>query len=149
MAKYALAVLLVAGCSSLNAPEGPSAASGVKRWSAEKQRHSRVAHARPRRGSLPAASRSQLRASIAHDWTGVAHCDSTNNPRANTGNGYYGLLQMDETFWRNYGGLRFAARPDLASRAEQITVAERGLAVQGVGAWPVCGRFLLPVTEVR
>jgi hypothetical protein len=46
---------------------------------------------------------------------------------------------MDLTFWRNYGGLRYAPRPDLATKAEQIVVAERGLAVQGVNAWPTCG----------
>jgi hypothetical protein len=56
----------------------------------------------------------------------------------NTGNGYYGGVQMDMVFWRNYGGLQFASRPDLASREQQIVVAERGLAVQGWGAWPVC-----------
>lgn len=61
---------------------------------------------------------------------------------ANTGNGYYGGVQMDMTFWRNYDGPTFAPRPDLATREQQITVAERGLAVQGAGAWPVCGVHL-------
>jgi hypothetical protein len=34
--------------------------------------------------------------------------------------------------------LRFAPRADLASREEQITVAEVTRAHQGWGAWPVC-----------
>ena len=75
----------------------------------------------------------------ALNWDALAQCESSGDWHINTGNGYYGGLQEDETFWRNYGGLRFASRPDLASRAAQITVALRGLRVQGRGAWPQCG----------
>jgi hypothetical protein len=70
----------------------------------------------------------------------LAACESNGRWHIATGNGYFGGVQMDMTFWRNYGGLAFAARPDLASREQQIVVAERGLAVQGPGAWPVCSR---------
>jgi hypothetical protein len=73
-------------------------------------------------------------------WDRLAQCESTGRWNANTGNGYYGGLQEDMTFWRNHGGLAYAARPDLASRATQIAVAQRGQAVQGWGAWPVCSR---------
>lgn len=79
---------------------------------------------------------------LSHNWDAVAQCESSGSWHDNTGNGYYGGLQEDATFWRTYGGLRFASRPDLATREQQITVAERGLVVQGRGAWPVCGRFL-------
>jgi hypothetical protein len=72
-------------------------------------------------------------------WARVAACESSGNWADNTGNGYFGGVQMDMTFWRNYGGTAYAARPDLASEAAQIVVARRGLAVQGPGAWPVCG----------
>jgi len=75
-------------------------------------------------------------------WDRLAMCESTLRWAANTGNGYYGGLQEDMTFWRRYGGLAFAARPDLASPWAQIAVAERGLAVQGWQAWPVCSRRL-------
>src|SRR5690606_20551051 len=34
----------------------------------------------------------------------------------------------------------FAPRADLATRGQQIVVAERVLANQGWGAWPVCSR---------
>jgi hypothetical protein len=49
---------------------------------------------------------------------------------------------MDAVFWSRYGGRAFASTPDLASRAQQITVAERGLRVQGWQAWPYCSRHL-------
>jgi|SRR5215471_4371867 len=75
-------------------------------------------------------------------WDKVAMCESTLNWSANTGNGYFGGLQEDMTFWRNYGGLVYAKRPDLAPRWAQIAVAEKGLAAQGWRAWPVCSRRL-------
>ena len=75
-------------------------------------------------------------------WDLVAQCESNERWTANTGNSYYGGLQEDMVFWRRYGGLVYAPRPDLAPRWAQIAVAERGLGVQGWGAWPVCSRRL-------
>lgn len=75
-------------------------------------------------------------------WDALASCESGQNWRANTGNGYYGGIQEDLVFWSNYGGKAFAARPDLASREAQIMVGQRGQAVQGWGAWPSCSRHL-------
>lgn len=72
----------------------------------------------------------------------LAVCESGGRWAINTGNGYYGGVQQDLVFWRRYGGLAFARRPDLASRTEQITVARRGLSVQGWAAWPACSRRL-------
>jgi hypothetical protein len=77
-----------------------------------------------------------------HDWSGVANCESSGNWSTNTGNGYYGGLQFSQSTWAGYGGTAYAARADLAGPAQQIAVAERVLAGQGVGAWPNCGRYL-------
>jgi LysM repeat protein len=77
-----------------------------------------------------------------HDWSGVAHCESGGNWQINTGNGYYGGLQFSASTWSAYGGTGYAPRADLASAAQQIAVAEKVLAGQGVGAWPTCGRRL-------
>jgi hypothetical protein len=78
----------------------------------------------------------------AHDWDAVAQCESGGNWSINTGNGYYGGLQFSPDTWAGFGGTPYAPRADLASKGEQITVAERVLAVQGPGAWPTCGRNL-------
>jgi outer membrane murein-binding lipoprotein Lpp len=78
----------------------------------------------------------------AHDWDAVAQCESGGNWSINTGNGYYGGLQFSPDTWAGFGGTAYAPRADLASKGEQITVAERVLAVQGPGAWPTCGRNL-------
>jgi LysM repeat protein len=81
-----------------------------------------------------------------HDWSGVAQCESGGNWSINTGNGYYGGLQFSSPTWLGHGGAEFAQRADLATAAQQITVAERVLLTQGVGAWPTCGRHLRPGT---
>jgi resuscitation-promoting factor RpfA len=78
----------------------------------------------------------------AADWSGVAQCESGGNWATNTGNGYYGGLQFSQSTWNAYGGQAYAPRADLASAAQQIAVAEKVLAGQGIGAWPVCGKYL-------
>lgn len=75
-------------------------------------------------------------------WDGVAQCESGQDWDINTGNTYYGGLQFSQSTWEEFGGLEFAPRADLATKDEQIIVAERTLAVQGAGAWPTCGRYL-------
>ncbi|MEH0824781.1 MULTISPECIES: transglycosylase family protein [unclassified Micromonospora] len=79
-------------------------------------------------------------ASAGVNWDAVARCESGGNWKINTGNGYYGGLQFSRATWNGYGGQKYAARADLASRSEQIAVAEKVLRGQGIGAWPVCGR---------
>ncbi|MER8044169.1 transglycosylase family protein [Streptomyces sp. NPDC094032] len=73
-------------------------------------------------------------------WGCVAECESGGRWAVNTGNGFYGGLQFQQPTWRDFGGLRYARRADLATRAQQITVAEDVLRVQGWGAWPVCSK---------
>ncbi len=71
-------------------------------------------------------------------WDRVAQCESGGNWHINTGNGFYGGLQFYQATWVGYGGRTYAARADLATREAQIAVAQRDLAAQGPGAWPVC-----------
>lgn len=73
-------------------------------------------------------------------WDRVAACESGGRWTINTGNGYYGGLQFSATTWRALGGGRYAPTANRASKAAQIAIAQRVLAVQGPGAWPVCGR---------
>ncbi|MFI6270512.1 transglycosylase family protein [Micromonospora zamorensis] len=79
-------------------------------------------------------------AQAAVNWDAIAKCESGGNWKINTGNGYYGGLQFSQSTWAGYGGKKYAARADLASRGEQITIAEKVLDGQGVGAWPTCGK---------
>jgi len=71
-------------------------------------------------------------------WDSLAKCEAGGNWAINTGNGFYGGVQFDQNTWERNGGLRYAARADLATREEQIAIAEVTRARQGWGAWPVC-----------
>ena len=71
-------------------------------------------------------------------WDAIAGCEAGGNWAVNTGNGYYGGVQFDQGTWERNGGLRFAPRADLATREEQIAIAEVTRERQGWGAWPVC-----------
>ena len=71
-------------------------------------------------------------------WDSIAGCEAGGNWAINTGNGYYGGVQFDQNTWERNGGLRYAPRADLATREEQIAIAEVTQARQGWGAWPVC-----------
>ncbi|MFE9450790.1 transglycosylase family protein [Streptomyces sp. NPDC006739] len=71
-------------------------------------------------------------------WNKVAACESSGDWSINTGNGFYGGLQFTQSTWEAYGGARYAPRADLATRDQQIAVAEKVLYGQGPGAWPVC-----------
>lgn len=70
------------------------------------------------------------------NWDAIAACESGGNWATATGNGFYGGLQFALGTWRANGG---SGMPQNASRTQQITVAQRVLATQGIGAWPVCG----------
>ncbi|MEU0683790.1 transglycosylase family protein [Streptomyces albogriseolus] len=81
-------------------------------------------------------------AATASEWEAVAQCESGGNWSINTGNGYYGGLQFSASTWAAYGGTQYAATADQATKAQQIEIAEKVLAGQGKGAWPVCGTGL-------
>lgn len=71
-------------------------------------------------------------------WDALARCEAGGNWAINTGNGYFGGVQFDQNTWERSGGLRYAQRADLATREEQIAIAEVTRARQGWGAWPTC-----------
>jgi resuscitation-promoting factor RpfB len=86
----------------------------------------------PSSGNTSGAGLNLARAAM---WDRIAQCESGGNWHINTGNGYYGGLQFDRGSWLANGGDDFASRADLASRAEQITVANRYYAKAGLGPW--------------
>jgi uncharacterized protein YabE (DUF348 family) len=72
-------------------------------------------------------------------WDRIAQCESGGNWAINTGNGYYGGLQFDSQTWLGNGGGQFAPRADLASRTQQIAVANRVYAARGLSPWGCAG----------
>ncbi|GGX15247.1 transglycosylase family protein [Streptomyces chartreusis] len=71
-------------------------------------------------------------------WDKVAECESGGSWSADEGNGQYGGLQLTQDDWEAYGGLDYATSPDLASRSQQIAVAQKILADQGTKPWGTC-----------
>ncbi|MFE1362321.1 LysM peptidoglycan-binding domain-containing protein [Streptomyces harbinensis] len=88
--------------------------------------------------ALPLLGAASANAVSPDTWDAAAACESGGVWTANTDNGYYGGLQIPLAQWEAHGGTDFAERPDLASRAQQIKVAERMLAAQGRSAFPSC-----------
>lgn len=91
-------------------------------------------------GSIALAG--QAAAATDNEWDSVASCESGGNWGINTGNGYQGGLQFSQGTWAAHGGSEYAPSAQLATKDQQIAIAERVLATQGRGAWPVCGHGL-------
>ncbi|WP_426404688.1 transglycosylase family protein [Streptomyces sp. R-07] len=89
--------------------------------------------------ALPLIGAGAAQAASLDVWEKVASCESSSSWHINTGNGYFGGLQFSQSTWERYGGTHYAPRADLASKDQQIAVAERVLKSQGPGAWPSCG----------
>ncbi|MGX1475258.1 UNVERIFIED_CONTAM: LysM repeat protein [Streptomyces canus] len=96
--------------------------------------------------AAPLMAAGNASAATASEWDTVAQCESGGNWSINTGNGYYGGLQFSASTWAAYGGTQYAAQANQASKSQQIAVAEKVLASQGKGAWPVCGTGLSSAT---
>ena len=90
----------------------------------------------------PASSAAAPAVSNGGTWDAIAQCESGGNWAINTGNGYYGGLQFAASTWTAYGGGAYAPTANLATREQQIAIAEKVLAAQGWGAWPACSAGL-------
>ena len=77
------------------------------------------------------SSASSVTVDAAIDWDAIAECESGGNWSINTGNGYYGGLQFAQSTWEGGGGLQYAPRADLATREQQIAVAN----TVGISHW--------------
>jgi murein DD-endopeptidase MepM/ murein hydrolase activator NlpD len=71
-------------------------------------------------------------------WDTLAQCESSGDWSLNDGSGFYGGLQFTQETWLEHGGSAYAPSANVATREEQIAVAERTLADQGWVAWPAC-----------
>ena len=71
-------------------------------------------------------------------WDQLAQCEAGGDWSINTGNGFSGGLQFTPSTWAAFGGTEYAPAAHMATREQQIAVAERVQAGQGWGAWPAC-----------
>lgn len=75
-------------------------------------------------------------------WDALAQCESGGRWNINTGNGFYGGIQFDIGTWISNGGGAYAPRADLATREQQIAIAEKVRANRGFKPWPACAKKL-------
>ncbi|MFJ8634199.1 transglycosylase family protein [Streptomyces sp. NPDC093568] len=88
--------------------------------------------------AIPLLGATGASAAEGNVWDKVADCESGGSWSADTGNGRYGGLQLTQNDWEKYGGLDYATSPDLASRSQQIAVAQDVLADRGTSPWGTC-----------
>ncbi|MFG3124164.1 transglycosylase family protein [Streptomyces sp. NPDC048201] len=88
--------------------------------------------------AIPLLGAASANAADGTTWDKVAECESGGSWSADTGNGYYGGLQISQDDWDKYGGTQYAASADQASRSQQISVAEKILSDQGTTHWATC-----------
>lgn len=94
---------------------------------------------------VPATFAAPASAATVDQWDRIAACESgdMNTPGSGRWNLSYGDasstggLQIQLATWNDFGGQEYASAPYLATKAQQIAVAERILASQGPSAW-VC-----------
>ncbi|MDR6974937.1 LysM repeat protein [Streptomyces sp. 3330] len=89
--------------------------------------------------AIPLLAASGASAAEGTVWDKVAQCETGGSWSADEGRGEYGGLSLTQKDWEAHGGLDYAASPDLASRSQQIAVAQEVLAAEGIGAWGTCG----------
>jgi hypothetical protein len=73
------------------------------------------------------------------DWDGIARCETGGNWRMQ-GSTFSGGLGFANSTWSSFGGHEFAPNAGMASREEQIAVAERVYGRYGLSGWG-CRRF--------
>ncbi|AYN40938.1 peptigoglycan-binding protein LysM [Streptomyces dangxiongensis] len=88
--------------------------------------------------AIPLLGAAGAHAADGTTWDKVAECESGGSWSADTGNGYFGGLQISQDDWAKYGGTQYAASADQASRSQQIAVAEKILATKGTTPWATC-----------
>jgi len=95
----------------------------------------------PQAAAAPAAANTGAAAPAMMNeamWDKIAQCESTGNWSINSGNGYYGGLQFDIQTWIGAGGGAYAPNASLATKAQQIDIANRVYAQRGLSPWG-CG----------
>lgn len=74
-------------------------------------------------------------------WDQLAICEAGGNWAYPTvSGGFSGGLMFHEGTWNANGGQEYAAYAYMATREQQIEIAEKVLAKSGWGAWPGCSR---------
>ena len=86
------------------------------------------------RAALLAAVAEYFRPKTGVNWDGIARCETGGN-WSMRGASFSGGLGFYNGTWNSFGGRQFASNAGLASREQQIVVAERVYARYGLSGW--------------
>lgn len=95
----------------------------------------------PRRSAAAPQAGPAAATSSADRWDQLAQCEAGGRwDYPPVAGGFSGGLMFHIGTWRSFGGLDYADDAYLATREQQIDIAERVLASSGWRAWPGCSR---------
>jgi hypothetical protein len=86
---------------------------------------------RAQRSRIPFAVWLSSPTAVKVSWRESKNTCNITNPSGK----YQGKWQMDDSFWRSYGGLKYASDPQFASCGEQDQVAYHGWIARGWQPW--------------
>ncbi|WP_288026480.1 resuscitation-promoting factor [Arthrobacter sp.] len=124
------------GTKVLAAPVDAQVAVGSKARPAPKPAPKPATAAAPAAANTGAAAPAMANEAM---WDRIAQCESGGNWAINTGNGYYGGLQFDIQTWIGNGGGAYAPNASLATKGQQIAIANKVYAQRGLGPWGCAG----------
>jgi hypothetical protein len=117
------------------ASAGPAAA--INPGGGRHRVHTAKVHHSSARAHAARASGDEMSAQLRREFYRLRVCESGNNYRDNTGNGYYGAYQFAISTWRNLG---MSGRPDQAAPELQHHAAYVLYKNAGRGPWPACSQ---------
>jgi hypothetical protein len=115
-------------------PLDAAVAARARAQAAQTMRDYKAALDAQRTAALLAAVAEYFRPKTGVNWDGIARCETGGN-WSMRGASYSGGLGFYNGTWNSFGGRQFAPNAGLASREEQIVVAERVYARYGLSGW--------------
>jgi hypothetical protein len=130
----ASSVVAAGALLSIVASAAPAAAinpgGGRHRVHTEQARHNSSRHS-------ASSSEDNMSPQLKQDFYRLRMCESSDNYRDNTGNGYYGAYQFALSTWHNLG---MSGRPDQAAPSMQDHAAYTLYKRDGWSPWPACSQ---------
>jgi opacity protein-like surface antigen len=130
----ALTVIAAGVAAAMVASAGPAAA--INPGGGRHRVHAEHAHHHSSRAHSPSRE-DHMSPELKREFYRLRVCESSNNYRDNTGNGYYGAYQFALQTWHNLG---MSGRPDQAAPRLQDHAAYVLYSHAGWSPWPSCSQ---------
>jgi hypothetical protein len=115
-------------------PLDAAVAAHARAQAEQTMRDFQAAQEAQRRADILAAVAEFYRPKTGVNWDGIARCETGGN-WSMRGSSFSGGLGFYNGTWNSFGGRQFASNAGMASREQQIVVAERVYARYGLSGW--------------